>query len=202
MNSATQNPLSDDELLELAEFLVSDAVPETAMDIETLDGFLCALAVGPEAVTLGEALPYVWSDDPGVGAAPVWASPDQHGRITGLIGRMYAELAEAVAAEEQIEPLIVEPDGEDPDSEEMAGQLGMGWAMGFIAGMSLRVDAWQSWVANEGGDEDLKLIERLAGDEAPGEERKGLVDELPSLLEDCAGFWRGAAAAGEAANDD
>ena len=71
MNSATQNPLSDDELLELAEFLVSEAVPETAMDIETLDGFLCALAVGPESVTLGEALPNVWSDDPGVGAAPV-----------------------------------------------------------------------------------------------------------------------------------
>ncbi len=112
MNSATQNPLSDDELLELAEFLVSEAVPETAMDIETLDGFLCALAVGPESVTLGEALPNVWSDDPGVGAAPVWASPDQHGRITGLIGRMYAELAEAVSAEEQIEPLIVEPDGD------------------------------------------------------------------------------------------
>jgi hypothetical protein len=96
MNSATQNSLNDDELLELAEFLVSEAVPETAMDIETLDGFLCALAVGPESVTLGEALPYVWSDDPGVGAAPVWASPDQHARITGLIGRMYAELAEAV----------------------------------------------------------------------------------------------------------
>jgi len=189
--NASHTPLSDDELLELAEFLVSDAVPESAMDIETLDGFLCALAVGPEAVTLGEALPFVWSDDPGVGASPTWASPDQHTRITGLISRMYAELAEAVVAEEQIEPLIVEPEADDPDATEMADQLGMGWAMGFIAGMTLREDAWQAWVTSEGGDEDLKLIERLAGEEAPGSERKGLVDELPSLLEDCAGFWRG-----------
>jgi len=191
MNNAP-TPLSDDELLELAEFLVSDAVPESAMDIETLDGFLCALAVGPEAVTLGEALPFVWSDDPGVGAVPVWSSPEQHARITGLISRMYAELAEAVVAEEQVEPLIVEPEEDDPESAEMAAQLGMGWAMGFIAGMTLREDAWQAWVTSEGGDEDLKLIERLAGEEAGAVERKGLVDELPSLLEDCAGFWRGA----------
>ena len=99
---------------------------------------------------------------------------------------------DAVVAEEQVEPLIVEPEEDDPESAEMAAQLGMGWAMGFIAGMTLREDAWQAWVTSEGGDEDLKLIERLAGEEAGAVERKGLVDELPSLLEDCAGFWRGA----------
>lgn len=196
--------LTDDELLDLAQFLVSDAVPESAMDIETLDGFLCALAVGPEPVALDEALPFAWSDDPGTGAVPQWSSPAEHARILGLIQRFYAEITEAVAAGEAIEPLIVEPDADEEGAEEMAAQLGMGWAIGFLAGMTVREDAWQPWVASEGGDEDLALIERLAGDEAPADERKGLVGELPALLEDCAGYWRGAAANesdGDAAND-
>ena len=200
MNAHPPAPLSDDELLDLAQFLVSDAVPESAMDVETLDGFLCALAVGPEAVGLAEALPYIWSDDPGAGAVPQWSSPAEHARITGLIGRMYAELTEAVASEEAIEPLIVEPEGDDAEVADMAAQLGMGWAMGFIAGMTLREDAWQTWVSSEGGDDDLGLIERLAGEESPAEERKNLVDELPGMLEDCAAFWRGGGA--EAANDE
>ena len=48
-------PLSDSELDQLADFLESLPSPE-AMNIERLDGFFCALVVGPELVMPGEYL--------------------------------------------------------------------------------------------------------------------------------------------------
>ena len=40
-------PLSDREITELDDFLMSDATPEECMDIAALDGFSTSLAIGP-----------------------------------------------------------------------------------------------------------------------------------------------------------
>ncbi|MDH4181205.1 MAG: YecA family protein, partial [Betaproteobacteria bacterium] len=46
---ALDEPLSDTELDELEAFLASDAVPQDCMDLEMLDGYLTAIASGPES---------------------------------------------------------------------------------------------------------------------------------------------------------
>ncbi len=48
MDVIPDSPLSNEEIRELDAFLMSDATPDECMDIVTLDGFLSALAIGPE----------------------------------------------------------------------------------------------------------------------------------------------------------
>jgi hypothetical protein len=40
-------PLSEAEIDQLDDFLISDSVPEEAMDLSMMDGFITALASGP-----------------------------------------------------------------------------------------------------------------------------------------------------------
>lgn len=53
-------PLSEDELDELDEFLMSDQTSEETMVLEILDGYLTALAIGPVTVMPSVWLPRVW----------------------------------------------------------------------------------------------------------------------------------------------
>jgi yecA family protein len=59
MNVIPNSPLSNEEIRELDAFLMSDATPDECMDVVTLDGFLSALAIGPELVPPSVWLPLV-----------------------------------------------------------------------------------------------------------------------------------------------
>ena len=83
---ALDEPLTDAELDELEAFLASDAVPQDCMDLEMLDGYLCAIVSGPEVVQPSEWLPGVWSEG-GRAATPAYTSSDQAQRVMGLILR-------------------------------------------------------------------------------------------------------------------
>ena len=50
MDAIPDSPLSNEEIRELDAFLTSDATPDWCMGIVTLDGFLSALAIGPDLV--------------------------------------------------------------------------------------------------------------------------------------------------------
>ena len=58
-------PLSNAELEELDDFLCGEDIEETSMDVSTLDGFLTAIAIGPQIVLPSEWLPWVWDMDDG-----------------------------------------------------------------------------------------------------------------------------------------
>jgi uncharacterized protein len=63
MDVIPDTPLSDEEIRELDIFLMSDATPDECMDIVALDGFLTALAIGPELVPPSVWLPLVWGGE-------------------------------------------------------------------------------------------------------------------------------------------
>ncbi len=73
--------ITDSELEELQDFLLSDTVPEGAMLLDSLDGFFTALVIGPVTVLPGRWLPLVW-DMSGGGAEPKFESLEQAQRIT------------------------------------------------------------------------------------------------------------------------
>jgi len=50
-------PLNQAELAELAAFLKSDVVSAGCLALEGLDGFICAIVVGPELIKPSEWLP-------------------------------------------------------------------------------------------------------------------------------------------------
>lgn len=52
--------LSNEELDQLDNYLMSEATPEETMDLEMLDGFLVALAIGPDSTPIEQWLPEVF----------------------------------------------------------------------------------------------------------------------------------------------
>jgi uncharacterized protein len=135
MDVIPDSPLSNEEIHELDAFLMSDATPDECMDIVTLDGFLTALAIGPELVPPSVWLPLVWGGDKKL----VFESSAQAERIIGIlihrfddICRMFGENAAS------FEPLLYtkEVDGETE-------WIGEDWCIGFMEAVYLSFEEWQ-----------------------------------------------------------
>jgi uncharacterized protein len=130
-------PLSDKEFDELDKFLLSDRSSDDAMTMDTLHGFLTAIAIGPEAIMPTEWLPKVWGED-GT-SEPVWKNAKEADRIFELIMRFMNEVAVTFeVAPKEFEPLFVEHEHEGQtliDAE--------AWCWGFWEGMELRPGSWE-----------------------------------------------------------
>jgi len=130
-------PLSDKEFNELDKFLLSDRCADDGMAMDSLHGYLTALVIGPEVVTLAEWLPHVWGTS--AKHAPTFKTEKELARIVGLISRFMNEIAITFeVAPKEFQPLFCEFEAE--------GQVildGEAWAWGFWEGMSLRADAWK-----------------------------------------------------------
>ncbi len=133
-------PLSDAELDALDALL--QALPgDNAMNVESLDGYLTALLVGPPLLrTLPTAgwLPVVWGGDGSGGGAAPFASQKQRKRTALLVLRhLHAIDLQLRTAPERWEPVfsVAETaDGELADAEE--------WCIGFLQAVALDSDAW------------------------------------------------------------
>jgi uncharacterized protein len=130
-------PLSEKEFNELDQFLLSDRSPEDAMTMDTLHGYLAAIAIGPETIMPAEWLPKVW--DLEGKDTPKWKNGKEEERILNLIMRFMNEvLVTFEVAPKEFEPLYVEHEHEGQtliDAE--------GWCWGFWEGMELRPGSWQ-----------------------------------------------------------
>jgi uncharacterized protein len=101
-----EQPLSDKEFDDLDNFLLSERCPEGAMTLDTLHGYLTAIAIGPETIMPAEWLGRVWGED---GAVPKWKNPKEEQRIVNLIMRFMNEvLITFEVAPKEFEPLYVE----------------------------------------------------------------------------------------------
>lgn len=130
-------PLSDKEFKELDQFLLSDRCPEDAMTMDSLHGYLTAIAVGPEAILMAEWLPKVWGAESK--EIPKFKNDKEFEHIVSLIVRFMNEIAITLeVAPKEFEPLFCEHEVEGKtliDAE--------AWAWGFCEGMDLRIDAWE-----------------------------------------------------------
>jgi uncharacterized protein len=151
---ALDEPLSDTELDELEAFLASDAVPQDCMDLEMLDGYLTAVASGPESIQPSEWLPGVWSEG-GRAASPAYGSSEQAQQIMGLMLRHMVGIERTLAeSPTRFRPLLYLPDrdkerreGEDRRESEPAADRAppeaTAWCEGYMAGVKLRDEEWQ-----------------------------------------------------------
>ena len=128
--------LSEDELGELEHSLLN-LDTEDGMLLESLDGYLHAIAMGPELVMPSRWLPQVWGQECSDAMPPV----DDLGaaeRLLGLITRHYNSILQGMAQC----PAMVAPiwgnffQNEDLEDAEM-------WAYGFCQGVELARAAWQ-----------------------------------------------------------
>jgi len=148
-------PLTDAELDELADFLDATTVPEDGMSLEMLDGFLTALASGPEPVATEEWLPQLWHPE---GGEVKWASPEQGARIVDLMERHLAGVAAALdSADDDYAPLLTEY-----DFDGTTVVFGQEWALGYLQGIALNAGGWQPLLDDPDYADDFAAIEALA----------------------------------------
>jgi len=85
MTAKLTTPLSDEELEELDQFLLSEAVSDEAMLLDTLDGYLTAIVIGPATILPSQWLPGIWGESED--DAPEYESMEQAQRILELVMR-------------------------------------------------------------------------------------------------------------------
>ncbi|HEY6896121.1 MAG TPA: UPF0149 family protein [Rhodocyclaceae bacterium] len=161
--------LTDADYEELDRFLCSDATGDAVMMIDTLDGYLTAIALGPKALPVHAWLPGVWGgkeED-----APKFASEQQAQRIHDLILRQMNGIVWSLEANpDAYEPILDTVSYGDKTKEYLDGEM---WCYGFMAGVALTRDAWQPLFELEEGVQALLPIYLLGADD-PTPKQKAL----------------------------
>jgi|APCry1669188910_1035180.scaffolds.fasta_scaffold00025_12 uncharacterized protein len=130
--------LSDEELDELDDFLLSDDTPDSCMDLPALDGFFAALVLNPEQVMPSEYLPWIWDIEEGE-EGPSFASIEQANHMMGLVMRYYNGVLDEIRRgcfAPLFYTLLQEDGSEFYDAE--------GWAEGFMRGVYLFSEPWMA----------------------------------------------------------
>ena len=185
-------PLSDTELEELDQFLLYGVDNDEAMTLDTLDGYLHAIAIGPQTVMPKQWLPKVWGEDSAM--MPPMDSIDQLNHIMGLVMRHYNSI---ISGFEQSPPLVMPywntyeyAIGEFEDAE--------GWAHGFTEGVALNRAAWKPLFDSPHGQQWYRPI-GLLGEESfsadqdeltrTPQQREALAQQIEDSLVNIHAFW-------------
>jgi uncharacterized protein len=185
-HSAAQ-PLDRNELDELEEFLVSDAVPAGLWGVDVLHGFLTSVALSAADLDQEQWLPLVWStapEDP-----PCFDDPVQEARLTSYVLRLYDDIRAALEDPDRgFAPLVAR-------AGNCSGQFhadGTMWCNGFMLGMVLLENHWASFLAAPAGGCLLLPIVLLGSDQVPPDwegmcetpqQRAQLTEWIPAVVE-------------------
>ena len=195
---ALAKPLSQTELKHLADFLRSPVVPEGCLTLEGLDGFICAISVGPDLMRPSEWLTWVWGHQDG----PEFASEEEAQAIIGSILRHWNTIQRTVrrnpVTDKDTFAPIIEPSAADVPDDATDSALGAAWAKGFMRGMAPFKKQWDTvldveevhksfipiLLLNHGTQQDL-VHEVLTH-----AKRRQVIDMLPKAVHSLWAFWR------------
>jgi uncharacterized protein len=132
------------------------------VNVEMMDGFMCALAITPGGIAEQE-----WLDEV-TGAGFKFKSREESDRVHDLLAT-FREDAErrvridAEAPEDEDYPLLaLPPDLDDMDPMNTDEFLGLAWSIGFYRALDLRPDVWDQLSEElEGLEDDLDQIAEL-----------------------------------------
>ena len=130
--SQSCDPLTDEQLEQLDSYLLSDAVPEEALDYIALHGYLCALVASPAPQAEADWLKHVLAADE--------ASSPADPAMVDLIRQEYAYIRDCVESDTNVElpcDLTLEIDDEGDCLLEY-------WAQGFMELVFTQEEAWFS----------------------------------------------------------
>jgi len=127
--------ISEDELDQLENFLDSEAVAETALDLVGAHGLLCALNIAPEKVDESTWMTLIFDEQPN------WSSAEQQAEIENLLRKLNATIANDLYSDQEIYlPCDLSLETED-DNEIPEITL---WAEAFMEGVFSNEEAWFS----------------------------------------------------------
>jgi uncharacterized protein len=188
-------PLSDAEIDELENFLMSDNTSDETMMLDCLDGFLTAIVSAPVMLKPSEWLPSVWG--PTEDDAPEFDTIEQAERITGLIMRHLNGIIWSLQQDPDIfAPIFGTNKYPDDAHEYLDGEM---WAYGYMTGIALQHPNWKAFFDEPNSEEMLRPIYLLGAEEvAPEEEeltitpaqREELSEQIPASVAGIYRFWQ------------
>lgn len=186
--------LSDTEMDELDSFLMSDATSNEIMMLDSLDGFLTAIASGPVMLTPDEWIPRVWG--PTEEDAPTFDTQAQAERIVDLLKRHMSGITWNLHQDpEHFEPVFDTNVYIDDEREYIDGEM---WAYGYMTAVNMHRDSWKAVFESKHGAEMLRPILLLgSADVSPEEEelvktpaqREELSKQIPASVGWIYKFW-------------
>lgn len=186
-------PLSEEELRELDQFLL-DLDEEEGLTLDALDGFLHAIAIGPETLMPSRWLPKVWGQADGRIVLP-GLDADQMERVLSLVMRHFNSIVFGFGQRPPFVELLWGTTrygdmGEFEDAEM--------WAYGFCEGVNLNRSAWQALLNDPQGKQWYRPIGLLGEDDfSPDqdvltrtpEQRQALAREIEGCLRTIHAYW-------------
>jgi uncharacterized protein len=140
-------PLTEAELDHLGEFLTR-CPGGMALNLEELDGFYCALIVGPENVMPSEYLPIVFGEEFSENSA--FDTLERADEILGLLMRHWNSIVSEMLRKDVHIPLLAEDEG--------GISRGNDWASGFMMGVELAPEAWSDLMQPDDPDSPGYLL--------------------------------------------
>ncbi len=125
--------ITEDELDTLEAFLLSDAVPETALDLIGAHGLLCALNIAPKPTPASEWMTMVFDGQPN------WENDTQRATVEELLSKLDKTISNDLSSEEEVPlplDLTLETESDDETAETTL------WAEGFMEGVFLNEALW------------------------------------------------------------
>jgi len=148
------------DLEELESFLRFESKLKHPMNLETLDGYLTALVVGPDIVRPKAWLPFVW-DSSGEGETPEFHSPEQAEHIIGIIMRLMNSIV--LQLDEYSDEYLPLPDMSDYGADKVKRHAVRMWCLGFLMDVSVRESSWAPLLRDKKASAYPTLISIVAG---------------------------------------
>lgn len=186
-------PLSDQELEELDQFLLYGVENDEGMTLDTLDGYLHAIAIGPQTIMPSQWLPKVWGEDSAM--MPPMNNIDQLNHIIGMVMRHYNSIIHGF----EHKPPFVAPYWNTCKYDISEFEDAEAWAYGFTIGVQLNVTAWKPLLDSQQGQQWYRPIGLLGEDEFSAEQdeltktleqREQLAQQIEGSLVNIHAFWR------------
>ncbi len=187
--------MTEQELDRLEDLLASDAFKGDAMTLDFLQGFLCAVASGPDTIA-----PTIWLPEV-LGESPAYESEAQARETTDLLMKFYDGIASSLAGGEGFD-LILYGLEEDPDRLDYAA-----WSEGYVYGSQMGESNWFEAAGEYMTDLSEKmevffLLNGMLKEDAlkhkepwlsPKEEERALAqaeEDFPDTIGEIYQFWR------------
>lgn len=187
-------PLSEDELEELDHFLLY-LDNDDSMTLDTLDGFLHAIAIGPETVMPSQWLPVVWGQHERGGMMPPADTLEQTNHWLGLVMRHFNSIVFGFGQNPTFVELLWSTTKYDDQGEFEDAEM---WAYGFCQGIKLTPAAWQPLLNDARGSGWFRPIgllgqENFSPDQdeltRTPEQRHALAKQIEESVRQIHAFW-------------
>lgn len=189
-----ENPPEQAGMEELARFLLSSATADATMMLDSLDGYLTAIVIGPVNIKTSEWLPNVW----GASAKdePAFETYAQAERVLELILQQRNNIIKNLQHDaDQLAPVFDTVVYEGDEREYLDGEM---WAQGFMKGIALRAADWQPFLADSAQAELLRPIYLLGAEHvseaeeaqvATAAQREALTKLIPASIAAIYRYW-------------